>query len=66
MLTTAGQLLFAGDTGNIIGYDAANGKPLWHAYLGANVTNPPQTYALDGHQYMLTAAGETLFAFRPE
>ena len=64
MLTTAGRLLFAGDTGgNLIAYDAANGKPLWHSYLEANVTNAPQTYGLDGHQYVLAAAGETLFAF---
>jgi alcohol dehydrogenase (cytochrome c) len=64
MLTTAGKLLFAGDTGgNLVGYDAATGKPLWHSYLGTNVTNPPQTYAIDGKQYLLTAAGETLSAF---
>jgi alcohol dehydrogenase (cytochrome c) len=64
MLTTAGKLLFAGDVaGNIVAYDAANGKPLWHSYLGSLVTNAPETYSLDGHQYLLTAAGDTLYAF---
>jgi alcohol dehydrogenase (cytochrome c) len=27
------------------------------------VTNPPQTYLIDGRQYLLVAAGDTLFAF---
>ena len=64
MLTTAGKLLFAGDVaGNIVAYDAANGKPLWHAYLGSNVSNAPETYALDGHQYVLVGAGDTLYSF---
>ncbi len=63
LLTTAGRLLFGGDLGgNIVAYDAANGKPLWHARIG-QVTNAPETYMLDGHQYLLVAAGDTLFAF---
>jgi alcohol dehydrogenase (cytochrome c) len=57
-------LLFAGDvSGNIVGYDASTGKPLWHSYLGTQVSNAPQTYSLDGHQYLLTAAGDTIYAF---
>jgi alcohol dehydrogenase (cytochrome c) len=64
MLTTAGKLLFAGDVaGNIVAYDVANGKPLWHSYLGAQVSNAPETYALDGHQYLLVAAGDTVYSF---
>jgi alcohol dehydrogenase (cytochrome c) len=64
LLTTAGRLLFAGDiAGNIIAYDPANGTPLWHSYLGQTVTNAPETFLLDGHQYLLTAAGDTLYAF---
>jgi alcohol dehydrogenase (cytochrome c) len=65
MLTTAGRLLFAGDiSGNIVAYDAGSGKPLWHSYLGSMVSNAPETYLLDGHQYLLTAAGDSLFAFQ--
>jgi len=64
MLTTAGTLLFAGDVGgNIVGYDAASGDTLWHSQLGATVSNAPETYSLDGHQYLLVAAGDTLHAF---
>jgi alcohol dehydrogenase (cytochrome c) len=62
-LTTAGKLLFGGDlSGNLVAYDPANGKILWHARLG-NVSNAPETYMLDGHQYILIAAGDTLYTF---
>jgi alcohol dehydrogenase (cytochrome c) len=63
MLTTAGKLVFAGDSGgNIVAHDAVTGKPLWHSHIG-NVTNPAQTYMLDGRQYVLVATGDTLYAF---
>ncbi len=63
MLTTAGKLLFAGDAGgNLVAYDPANGKILWHTHLG-QVSNAPETYMLDGHQYILVAAGDTLYTF---
>ena len=63
MLTTAGRLLFAGDgAGNLMALDPANGTPLWHSRIG-NVSNGPQTFMLDGKQYVLAAAGDQLFAF---
>jgi alcohol dehydrogenase (cytochrome c) len=63
LLTTAGRLLFAGDGGgSIVAHDAATGRPLWHSRIG-QVTNPPQTYMLDGHQNLLVATGDTLWAF---
>jgi alcohol dehydrogenase (cytochrome c) len=61
--TTAGHLLFAGDAdGNLVAYDPADGKPLWHTHLGA-VSNAVETYMLDGHQYILVASGDALYAF---
>lgn len=64
VLATGGGLVFSGDpSGNLIAYDAANGTILWHASLGAQLTNSPQTYMLDGRQYVLVAAADTLFAF---
>jgi alcohol dehydrogenase (cytochrome c) len=63
VLATAGRLIFAGDGGgNIVAFDDATGKPLWHSRIGG-VSNAPQTYRLDGRQYLLTAAGDTLYAF---
>jgi len=64
VLSTAGRLVFAGDvSGNLVAYDAGDGKPLWHAYLGTQVSNAPETYMLDGHQYVLAAAGDTIYSF---
>ena len=63
LLTTAGRLLFAGDgAGNLIAHDAANGKPLWSSRIG-RITNAPQTYMVDGHQYVLVATGDMLWSF---
>jgi alcohol dehydrogenase (cytochrome c) len=63
LLTTAGKLLFGGDmSGNLVAYDPATGKILWHTYLG-QISNAPQTYMLDGRQHILQAAGDTLYAF---
>jgi alcohol dehydrogenase (cytochrome c) len=63
LLSTAGRLLFAGDAGgNIVAYDAADGRILWHSHIGP-VTNAPQTHLIDGRQHVLVAAGETLFDF---
>lgn len=62
-LTTAGRLLFGGDPGgNLVAYDPANGKALWHVRLG-EVSNGPQTYMLDGRQFLLVAAVDMLYAF---
>ena len=63
LLATAGGLVFGGDGGgNIVAHDASTGQPLWHSRIGT-VTNPPQTYMLDGRQYLLVASRDTLFAF---
>ena len=64
ILTTAGKLLFTGDgSEHLIAFDPANGKILWHAGLGSNINNGPQTYLLDGKQYVLVGAGDSLYAF---
>jgi alcohol dehydrogenase (cytochrome c) len=62
-LTTAGHLLFAPDSsGNLVAYDPSNGTALWNTRIGAS--NAPETYMLDGHQYVISAGGDTIFAFR--
>jgi alcohol dehydrogenase (cytochrome c) len=63
LLTTAGGLLFAGDgSGNFMAHDVTNGKVLWHTRIG-RVSNPPQTFMLDGHQYVICATGDSIWAF---
>jgi alcohol dehydrogenase (cytochrome c) len=63
LLTSAGKVLFTGDgSGNFVAFDAAAGKPLWHSRIG-NISNAPQTYQLDGKQYVLVAVGDMLYSF---
>ncbi len=63
VLATAGGLVFAGDgAGSLVAHDAATGKPIWNTRIG-HVTNAPQTYSLDGHQYVIAATGTTLWSF---
>jgi alcohol dehydrogenase (cytochrome c) len=63
VLTTAGRLVFTGDAGgNLVAFDATNGNPLWHSRIGG-ISNAPETFAVDGHQYVLVAVGDTLYAF---
>ncbi len=64
ILTTAGRVLFAGDpSGNVIAFDPATGKILWHAGLTSSVSNGPMTYSLDNRQYLVVGAGDLLYAF---
>jgi len=62
LLTTAGGLLFSGDGNYLVAYDAATGNPLWHSRIGA-AANGPETYLLDGHQYILATGDDQLYSF---
>ena len=65
ILNTAGKLLFSGDpSSNLIAWDPATGKILWHFGLASSVSNGPMTYMLDGKQYLVVGAGDTLYAFK--
>jgi alcohol dehydrogenase (cytochrome c) len=63
ILTTAGKLLFTHNQNYLIAFDPANGKILWHAGLAAAPTAGVITYLLDGKQYLLVVAGDSLYAF---
>jgi len=63
VLATAGGLVFTGDgNGNLVAMDAADGTLLWHTRIG-NISNAPQTYSLDGRQYLMVAVEDMLYAF---
>jgi acido-empty-quinoprotein group A len=67
ILTTAGKLLFAGDGArHLVAFDPASGSILWHAGLADRVSNGPETYILDGQQYLVVGAGDSLYAFTLE
>ena len=62
-----GMLLFTGDgSGHLLAFDAAKGKILWHAGLADDLSNGPETYLLDGQQYVVAGAGDSLYAFTLE
>jgi alcohol dehydrogenase (cytochrome c) len=64
VLSTAGNLVFAGDpSNNLVALNAKTGTPLWHANLGEAMSNGPMTFELDGQQYLVVGAGDTLYAF---
>ena len=64
LLATAGRLLFAGGpSGHLMALDPENGKILWHSGLHQAMSNTPITYMLDGTQYVVVAAGDSIYAF---
>ncbi|HXU48029.1 MAG TPA: PQQ-binding-like beta-propeller repeat protein, partial [Candidatus Binatia bacterium] len=63
MLSTAGKLLFTSNSDYVIAFDPANGKILWHTALMSPSTAGPITYMIDGKQYLLAIAGDSLYAF---
>jgi alcohol dehydrogenase (cytochrome c) len=64
VLSTAGNLVFTGDPlNNFVALDARTGDALWHANLGAPVSNGPISYELDGAQYVVVGAGDAIFGF---
>jgi len=64
ILTTASNLLFTGDYNhNLIAFDATNGEILWHFQALHSLSNGPETYILDGRQYLVAGAGDTLYVF---
>ena len=64
LLSTAGNVLFAGGSSNdLVALNASTGAALWQARLNAPVSNGPITYEMDGLQYVIVGAGDTLWAF---
>ena len=58
-LTTAGGVAFLTSTQDyfIRAYDVTNGNELWEDRLPAGGQSTPMSYAIDGKQYVVTAAG---------
>jgi quinoprotein glucose dehydrogenase len=58
-MVTAGGVAFLTGTQDyyIRAYDVTDGRQLWEDRLPAGGQSTPMTYAIDGHQYVVTAAG---------
>ena len=64
ILTTGSELLFTGlRSGYFQAHDAGTGDLLWKASLGAQITNGPMTYEVDGRQYVAVISGHSLSTF---
>ncbi len=64
VLTTAGNLLFAGSNeGDFFALDARTGRALWHYQTGAGIFANPISYLSNGRQQVAIAAGNSIFAF---
>ena len=56
--------MFTGDNAsNLVALNATTGDPLLHSKLMAPVSNGPISYELDGQQYVVAGAGDTLWSF---
>ncbi len=63
-MTTASNLVFAGDDGgHLIALDAVSGRKLWQFAMGRPIFASPMTYAVNGKQYVAIAAGSDIFSF---
>jgi alcohol dehydrogenase (cytochrome c) len=64
VMTTDSGLTFTGDAhGNFLALETASGKTLWHAGTGSRIETSPETYVLDGRQYVLISSGGAVFAW---
>jgi PQQ-dependent dehydrogenase (methanol/ethanol family) len=65
VLSTAGGLLFYGETGGAFAAaDAKTGRMLWRFETNAAWKASPMTYMVKGRQYVAIAAGSNIVAFR--
>ena len=63
LTTAAGLLFFGDDSESLEAVDVATGRPLWHFNTGQLMRASPMTYAVDGVQYVVIAAGSDVFSF---
>jgi alcohol dehydrogenase (cytochrome c) len=65
LLTTAGGLVFGGDTNRrFAAFDAVNGKVLWEVPLNSQPGGFPMTYMAGGKQYLAVPVGFSLIGNR--
>ena len=57
------MILAVTQSNNVYALNATTGMPLWHVSLDNIISNGPITYELDGTQYVVVAAGDTMYGF---
>jgi alcohol dehydrogenase (cytochrome c) len=64
ILSTAGDLVFYGETGgSFAALEAKTGRNLWHFETGAQWKASPMTYIIQGKQYIAIAGAANIMAF---
>ena len=63
ILSTAGNVLFTAGSAGFEALNATTGDVLWASRLPSAVSNGPITYELDGLQYVVVGAGNSVVAF---
>jgi alcohol dehydrogenase (cytochrome c) len=63
VLTTAGGLAFVGDNTTFYALDNSTGQALWNVNLGGLINAPPISFAVDSRQFVVIAAGNSVYAF---
>ena len=63
MLSTGGDLVFAGHSNEFDAFDADTGANLWSMPLGGVVHAAPISYTQADQQFIAVFAGRTLFVF---
>ncbi len=63
LTTSTGLLLLSDGSHSFSAADAATGKLLWRFNMGQSPASPPISYAIEGKQYFVVAAGKDLFVF---
>jgi alcohol dehydrogenase (cytochrome c) len=64
VLSTAGGLLFYGETGgSFAAVEARTGRTLWHFATGQQWKASPMTYSVKGVQYVAIASGGNILSF---
>jgi alcohol dehydrogenase (cytochrome c) len=63
LLSTAGQLIFAGDDESLVALSAQTGVELWRFRTGGPIVAAPVTFVSERHQFVAVAAGRSILAF---
>ncbi|MGO8972922.1 MAG: PQQ-binding-like beta-propeller repeat protein [Steroidobacteraceae bacterium] len=63
LMSTAGGLVFGGDLDTFFALDAKTGAELWSFYAGGDVVAAPISYEVEGHQYVVMTAGDSIYTF---
>jgi alcohol dehydrogenase (cytochrome c) len=63
VLSTTTGVVFHGNYETFYGLRGTDGSVLWNVHLGGRINAAPMSYAINERQFVVLAAGSTLYAF---